>query len=54
MRLLTDEQLNELGVTRLGDRATLRKKCREVEESKPFLIYGPYSDLTLFTKQLAL
>jgi hypothetical protein len=32
VRLLTDAQLNELGISRIGDRANLRKKCQEIEK----------------------
>ena len=32
--LLTDEQLKELGVTSMGERATLRTLCRNVERCK--------------------
>ena len=32
VRLLTDAQLNELGITRIGDRANFRKKCQEIEK----------------------
>lgn len=30
--LLTDKELEELGVKTIGDRAVLRKRCREAEQ----------------------
>ena len=34
LSLLTDKDLNELGVERMGDRALLRKRCRDSQQSK--------------------
>ena len=34
MRLLTDEQLQEVGITRMGNRATLRTLCKESDLCK--------------------
>lgn len=34
LSLLTDKDLSELGVERMGDRALLRKRCRECQQSK--------------------
>ena len=36
--LLTDEQLKELGVSRMGDRADLRTRCKNVQRCKPMLL----------------
>ena len=34
VKMLTDSQLNKLGVARIGERASLRRKCQEVENGK--------------------
>lgn len=36
--MLTDKELMDLGVKTVGERATLRKKCREVEQSMNIII----------------
>ena len=42
IKLLTDEQLKELGVKLLGERAELRRKCKESEHGTVF-----FNDLIL-------
>ena len=34
MPLLTEQELSQLGIERMGDRALLRKRCRESTQSK--------------------
>ena len=37
VKLLTDEQLKELGVKRVGKRAELRRKCKESEHGTVYI-----------------
>ena len=32
--LLTDQEMTDMGIKTVGERAMLRKKCREFEQSK--------------------